>query len=38
MVGTSCLILDVEVEMLQVGGPILMEFIMQFSFCLHELQ
>jgi hypothetical protein len=28
---------DVEVELLQVCGPILMEIILQFSLCLHEL-
>ena len=38
MVSTSYLILDVEVELLQVCGPLLMEVIMQFALCLHELQ
>jgi hypothetical protein len=37
-VGTSCCILDVEVELLQICGPLLMEVILQFSLCLHELQ
>jgi hypothetical protein len=37
-VGTSCFILDVEVEMLQICGPPLMVIILQFSLCLHELQ
>jgi len=37
-VGTACFILDVEVEMLKVCGAPLMEVIMQFSLCLHELQ
>jgi hypothetical protein len=38
LVGTACFILDVEVELLQVCGPLLMEVILQFSLCLHELQ
>jgi hypothetical protein len=38
MVGASCFILDVEVEFLQVCGPLLMVVILQFSLCLHELQ
>jgi hypothetical protein len=38
VVGVTCLILDVEVELLQVCGPLLMVVIMQFSLCLHELQ
>ena len=38
MVGASCFILDVEVELLQVCGPLLMAVILQFSLCLHELQ
>jgi hypothetical protein len=37
-VGTSCFILDVEVELLQIYGPLLMEVIFQFALCLHELQ
>jgi hypothetical protein len=37
-VGTSCFILDVEVELLQICGPFLMAIILQFSLCLHELQ
>jgi hypothetical protein len=37
-VGASCFILDVEVELLQVCGPLLMVVILQFSLCLHELQ
>ena len=36
-VGASCFILDVEVELIQVCGPLLMEVILQFSLCLHEL-
>ena len=37
-IGASYFILDVEVELLQVCGPILMAVILQFSPCLHELQ
>ena len=29
--------LDVEVELLQVCGPLLMAVILEFSLCLHEL-
>jgi len=38
VVGASCIILYVEVELLQVFGPILIEVIIQFSLSLHELQ
>jgi hypothetical protein len=38
MVDASCFIVDVEEELLQVCGPLLMAVIMQFSLCLHELQ
>jgi hypothetical protein len=34
---TSCFILDVEVELLKICGPLLMAIILQFSLCLHEL-
>jgi hypothetical protein len=37
-IGASCFILDVEVELLQVCGPLLMAIILQFSLSLHELQ
>jgi hypothetical protein len=37
-VGASCFILDVEVELLQACGPLLMAVILQFYLCLHELQ
>jgi hypothetical protein len=37
VIGTSCFILDVEVELLQVCGPLFMAVILQFSLCLHEL-
>ena len=38
MIGASFFILDVEVELLQVCGPLLMVVILQFFLCLHELQ
>jgi hypothetical protein len=38
VVGAPCLILDVEMELLKACGPLLMAVILQFSFCLHELQ
>ena len=38
MIGASCFILDVEVELLQVCGPLLMVVILLFSLCLNELQ
>jgi hypothetical protein len=37
-INASYFILDVEVEFLQVCGPLLMALILQFSLCLHELQ
>jgi hypothetical protein len=37
-IGASCFILDVELELLQICGPLLMAVIIQFSPCLHELQ
>jgi hypothetical protein len=37
VIGASCCILDAEVELLQVCGPILMVVILQFALCLHEL-
>jgi hypothetical protein len=36
-IGACYFILDVEVELLQVCGPLFMVFILQFSLCLHEL-
>jgi hypothetical protein len=36
-VGASYFIIDVEVELLQVGGPLLMAIILQFALCFHEL-
>jgi hypothetical protein len=38
VIGASYFILDVEVELLQVCGPLLMAVILQFSLCLHEMQ
>jgi len=38
MVDASCLILDVDMELLQLCGPLLMAFILQFALSLHELQ
>jgi hypothetical protein len=38
VVGTHCLILDLDMELLQVYGPISMVIILQFSLCLHGLQ
>jgi hypothetical protein len=38
MVGASLLVLDVQMELLQVRGPLLMVVIMYLSLCLHELQ
>jgi hypothetical protein len=34
MIGDTCLIFDVEMKLLQVGGPLLMAVILQFSLCL----
>jgi hypothetical protein len=34
----SCCIIDVEVEFLQVRGPLMVVVILRFSLCLHELQ
>ena len=36
-IGASCFILDVEVELLQVCGPLLMAIILQRPLCLYEL-
>ena len=38
MICASCFILNVEVELLQVCGPLLMEVILELSLCHHELQ
>jgi hypothetical protein len=37
-IGDTCFILDVEMELLQVGGPLSMVIILQFPLCLYELQ
>jgi hypothetical protein len=33
-----CLILDVDMELLRVGGPLLMAIVLQLPLCLYELQ
>jgi hypothetical protein len=38
MVRVPYIILDVEMELLQVCGPLMMVIILQFPLCLHELQ
>jgi hypothetical protein len=38
MICAPCLILDVEMELLHVGGPLMMEIILQLPLCLYELQ
>jgi hypothetical protein len=38
VIGDPYLILDVEMELLQVGEPLLMAGVLQFPLCLHELQ
>jgi hypothetical protein len=35
---SPCLILDVEMELLHVGGPLLMVVVLQLPLCLYELQ
>jgi hypothetical protein len=37
VVCASYVILDVDMELLQVCGPLLIEVILQFALCLHEL-
>jgi hypothetical protein len=37
-IGDTYLILDVEMKLLQVVGPLLMAVVLQFSLCLYELQ
>ena len=37
-IGDTCLILDVDMELLQVGGPLIMAVVLQFPLCLYELQ
>ena len=36
MICAPCIILDVEMELLQVGGPLLMVVILQFALDLHK--
>jgi hypothetical protein len=38
MIGDTCPIIDVDMELLQIGGPVLMVFVLQFPLCLYELQ
>jgi hypothetical protein len=33
-----CLIIEVGMELLQVGGPLMMEVVLQFLLCLYELR
>jgi hypothetical protein len=37
MICAPCLILDVEMELLQVGGPLMMAVILQLPLCLYLL-
>jgi hypothetical protein len=37
-IGDTCLIIDVQMELLQVGGPLLTVVVLQFPLCLYELQ
>jgi hypothetical protein len=37
-ISAPCLMLDVEMELLHVGGPLLMMVVLQFPLCLYELQ
>jgi hypothetical protein len=37
-IGDTYHILDVEMELFQVGGPLLMAVVLQFPLCLYELQ
>jgi hypothetical protein len=37
MIRDTYLLLDVDMELLQVGGPILMVVVLQFPLCLYEL-
>jgi hypothetical protein len=37
MIEDTFLILDVDMELMQVGGPLLMVVILQFPLCLYEL-
>jgi hypothetical protein len=38
MIGDTCIILDVDMELLHVGGPLLMSIVQQFPLCLYEPQ
>jgi hypothetical protein len=36
-IGAPLIIINVEVKLMQVCGPLLMAVILQFSLCFHEL-
>lgn len=38
IIGATILILNVQMELLQIGGPFLMAIVLQLPLCLHELQ
>jgi hypothetical protein len=38
MICAPCLILDVDMELLHVGGPLLMAIVMQIPLCMYELR
>jgi hypothetical protein len=38
MICAPCLILDVEMVLLQLGGPLMMVVVLQLPLCLYELQ
>ena len=37
IIGASLLILNVQMELLQIGGPFLMVIVLQLPLCLYEL-
>ena len=38
IIGASLLVLDVQVKLLQICGPLLMVIVLQLPLCLYELQ
>ena len=38
IIGATLLVLDVQMKLLQICGPLLMEIILQLPLCLYELQ
>ena len=38
IIGASLLVLDVQVKLLQICGPLLMAIVLQLPLCLYELQ